>query len=89
VFAAGTRTAGQALADFASRAGTDVSAADSDATSMDEQLADMDVLRDSISAVDTDEEAIRLIEFQTAYRAAARVLSVSDEMLRTLLSVGS
>lgn len=89
LFTAGTRTAGQALSDFASRAGTDVSAADADASSLDDQLADVDALRDALTAVDTDEEAVRLIEFQTAYRAAARVLSVGDEMLRTLLSLGS
>jgi flagellar hook-associated protein 1 FlgK len=44
-------------------------------------------IRDSISAVSLDEEMINLIKFQYAYAAAARLISVSDEMLDTLLSV--
>ena len=44
--------------------------------------------RDAVSKVDTDEEAIRLIEYQTAYRAAARVLSAGDQMLQTLMAIG-
>jgi flagellar hook-associated protein 1 FlgK len=85
----GGRTAASALAALSSQVGSDVSTAETDATTLDEQLADVDAMRDSLASVDTDEEAIKLIEFQTAYRAAARVLSVGDEMLRTLLAVGS
>ncbi|MDP2307123.1 MAG: flagellar hook-associated protein FlgK [Pseudomonadota bacterium] len=85
----GTRTAASALAALASLVGSDVSTAETDATTLEDQLADVDSMRDSLATVDTDEEAIKLIEFQTAYRAAARVLSVGDEMLRTLLTIGS
>lgn len=85
----GTRTAASALAALTSLVGSDVSTADADATTLAAQLADVDSMRDSLATVDTDEEAIKLIEFQTAYRAAARVLSVGDEMLRTLLALGS
>jgi flagellar hook-associated protein 1 FlgK len=52
-------------------------------------LADLSTMRDSVSQVDTDEEAIKLIEFQAAYRAAARVLQASDELLQTLMSIGA
>jgi len=44
-------------------------------------------IRDSISAVSLDEEMTNLIKFQTAFQAAAKLISVSDEMLNTLLSV--
>ncbi len=44
-------------------------------------------LRDSISAVSLDEEMTNLIKFQYAYQAAAKLISVSDELLNTLLSV--
>jgi len=44
-------------------------------------------VRDSISAVSLDEEMTNLIKFQHAYAAAAKLISVSDEMLNTLLSV--
>ncbi len=41
--------------------------------------------RQSFSGVSTDEELVKLIEYQTAYAAAARVISVADEMLETLV----
>ena len=44
-------------------------------------------IRDSISAVSLDEEMTNLIKFQHAYTAAAKLISVSDEMLNTLLGV--
>ena len=43
--------------------------------------------RDQFSGVSLDEEAIRLMQFQRAYQAAARVISTVDELLQTLLSV--
>ena len=44
-------------------------------------------LRDSISAVSLDEEMIKLIKYQHAYSAASKLVSVSDEMLTTLISM--
>ncbi|MBW2091893.1 MAG: hypothetical protein JRI34_07200 [Deltaproteobacteria bacterium] len=43
--------------------------------------------RDSISAVSLDEELTNMIKFQYAYMAAARIVSVSDEMLQSLISM--
>ncbi|MEM1183576.1 MAG: flagellar hook-associated protein FlgK [Planctomycetota bacterium] len=43
--------------------------------------------RAGVSGVSTDEESINLITFQRQYEAAARLISVADEMLQTLLSV--
>ena len=43
--------------------------------------------RASVSGVSTDEESINLITFQRQYQGAARLISVADEMLQTLLSV--
>lgn len=44
-------------------------------------------IRDSISAVSLDEEMTNLIAYQHAYAAAAKLITVSDEMLNTLLDV--
>ncbi len=44
-------------------------------------------IRDSISAVSLDEEMTNLIKFQHAYAAAAKLISISDEMLTTLLEL--
>jgi len=43
--------------------------------------------RDSISAVNLDEEMTNLIKYQHAYTAAAKLISIADEMLATLLEV--
>ena len=43
--------------------------------------------RNSISSVSLDEEMIKLMKYQHAYSAAAKLLTVSDEMLNTLISM--
>ncbi len=43
--------------------------------------------RDSLSAVSLDEEMINLVNYQNAYSAASKLLSITDEMLDTLLSL--
>ena len=48
---------------------------------------ELTAIRDSISAVSLDEEMTNLIKFQHAYAAAAKLISVSDEMLSTLLEL--
>jgi flagellar hook-associated protein 1 FlgK len=43
--------------------------------------------RNSVSAVSLDEEMIKLMEYQHAFSAASKLLTVSDEMLNTLISM--
>ena len=43
-------------------------------------------VRDSISAVNLDEEMTNMIKFQHAYTAAAKLISVADELLTSLLA---
>ena len=43
-------------------------------------------MRDSVSGVNLDEEMANLIKFQHAYSAAAKLITMSDEMLQTLLA---
>ncbi len=42
--------------------------------------------RDSLSAVSIDEEMINLMKYQHAYTVAAKLLSVADEMMSTLVN---
>lgn len=42
----------------------------------------------AVSGVSMDEEAISLLSFQRQFQASARFISVIDEMLQTLLSIG-
>ncbi|MDP2799292.1 MAG: flagellar basal body rod C-terminal domain-containing protein, partial [Deltaproteobacteria bacterium] len=43
-------------------------------------------LRDAVSGVSLDEEMTKLIQYQQAYSAAAKLIQASDEMMQTLLS---
>lgn len=43
-------------------------------------------VRDSISAVNLDEEMTNMIKFQHAYTAAAKLIGIADEMLTALLA---
>jgi flagellar hook-associated protein 1 FlgK len=49
-----------------------------------EQLSQM---RDAVSAVSLDEELTNLVKFQRAFQAAARLVSVADELYQTLLTL--
>ena len=43
--------------------------------------------RDAISGVSLDEEMTKLIEFEQSYQAAARMISVADELIQTILQI--
>lgn len=47
-----------------------------------------DTRRQSVSGVSTDEELVNMIKQQQAYQAAARLISVVDEMAKTLIDLG-
>ncbi|NMA25750.1 MAG: flagellar hook-associated protein FlgK [Clostridiales bacterium] len=49
-------------------------------------LASVDTQRKSLSAVSLDEETTNLIIFQQSYNAAARIISVLDDMLNTMIN---
>ena len=49
-------------------------------------LLQLDTRRESVSGVSIDEEMINMIKFQQAYNAAARLISVVDELLDTVIS---
>ena len=42
-------------------------------------------LRDSAAGVSLDEEMANLIKYQQAYAAAAKLITIADEMMQTLL----
>jgi flagellar hook-associated protein FlgK len=53
----------------------------------DVMVNNLQTQRDSISAVSLDEEMIELIKYQHAFSAASKLLTVSDEMLNTLIAM--
>jgi len=44
---------------------------------------------DKVVKVDKDEEMVNLIKFQAAYEANAKMITVVDEMLQTILGLKS
>ncbi|MGD9301406.1 MAG: flagellar basal body rod C-terminal domain-containing protein [Desulfobacterales bacterium] len=52
-----------------------------------EMLVQLENRRESISGVSLDEEMINLVKFQTAYDAAAKLITTADELLQTVLNM--
>ena len=49
-------------------------------------LGQIELLRESVSGVNLDEELTRMMQYQYGYQAAARVISMMDDMLDTLIN---
>ncbi len=82
---------GMALTDFyrgiVSAAGSNARAA-SDSLQFDENLlAEISNMRESVSGVSLDEEAVNLIKYQRAFEAGARMIRVTDELLQAVLNI--
>lgn len=50
-------------------------------------LTQMENTRDALTGVNLDEETANLVKFQHAYAASAKVMSVADELMQTVLSI--
>lgn len=83
----GGQTAGAFLSSLTNTVASDVATAASDAERTNELRADLDGLVQNLHGVDLDEEASRLIEFQAAYQAAAKVIQITNQMLGTLMEI--
>lgn len=67
---------------------TSVKDASDEATVQQTLASNSETRRQAVSGVSTDEELISVIEHQQAYQAAARLVSVVDEMMATLVDLG-
>ena len=70
-----------------SKVGGDVQTANAYYIHQFDMVAQLENRRESISGVSLDEEMIYLIKFQTAYDAAAKLISTADELLQTVLNM--
>lgn len=86
LFESGTQTAADYYAGFIGRIGSGARQASEMATNQSLVVEHLRQRRASISGVSLDEEAADMIRFQRAYQAAARVITVADEMLDTLIN---
>ncbi len=86
--ASGTTISGQ-FAGLISQVGTDSSAISEQNTADTASLTQLTTQRDSLSGVSLDDEASNLSEYQRSYQAAAKVLSVLDELLAAAINIGT
>jgi flagellar hook-associated protein 1 FlgK len=66
--------------------GIDVEQANSNEKYNDTLLDQYVQKKESITGVNLDEEMTDILKFQQLYQAAAKIISICDEMLDTLLS---
>jgi flagellar hook-associated protein 1 FlgK len=83
----GGDTVVDALSSLTTDVASEVARATSDAEHGARVLADLDGLQASLSGVDLDEEAADLLMFQTAYQASAKVITVNDQLIGSLLEI--
>jgi len=83
------RTPSDAVADIVFQAGSDVSNASAELDGEQAVLDQLDQQRSSVSGVSLDEEAANMVRFQRSYEAAARVISIIDDLTLTVINIGT
>jgi flagellar hook-associated protein 1 FlgK len=87
LFDSGTSSFSDFYATLVSEVGTAVQAAQSGYESRRDMLEFCTNQRESVSGVSLDEEMAKLIVYQNAYEAAAKIISVLDELMETILNM--
>ncbi len=85
VLANGNATIGEGYASLVEFIGIDTSSATINANASEQVLEQTTQTRNSISAVNLDEEAANLIKFEQMYQANAQVISVARNLFDTLI----
>lgn len=84
----GTATYQDDYAAFVNDIGNKTASAEISAQAQTTLLGQATAARESLSGVNRDEEAAKLIEYQQAYQASAKVLEIASNLFDTLLSLG-
>jgi flagellar hook-associated protein 1 len=85
----GTGTFNDAWADLTYSVGQDSASAVAEQQSRKEIVAQIESLRDAVSGISLDEEAMMMMKFQRAYEANARFFTTIDSAISTLLNLVS
>ena len=83
----GTSTFDAAANALVSQVGHDVQEAKTYQSHQADMLDYLDTYRESISGVNLDEEMVNLVKYQAAYTAAAKMITMGDDMLSTLMNM--
>jgi flagellar hook-associated protein 1 FlgK len=70
-----------------SQVGGDLQSANAYSNHQADMVVQLENRRESISGVSLDEEMINLVKFQTAYDAAAKLITTADELLQTVINM--
>jgi flagellar hook-associated protein 1 FlgK len=71
---------------MAGQVGSVIATAQNNQTTGQQQLTQADNLRQQSSGVDLNQEAIRVLQFQQAYNAASKMVSVLNDLTNTIIS---
>jgi len=83
------QTPSQAYANLVFQVGNDVSNSSSQSTAIGQNILQLTNQQNSVSGVSIDEETTNLIRYQTAYEAAARIVSTIQQLGTVTLDMGS
>lgn len=84
---AGTQSYNEAYASLTGEIGLTTRQAMDEAALRENSVTSIETHKESIAGVSLDEEMVNLIQYQRSYEASARVLSVVDEVIQTLLNM--
>jgi flagellar hook-associated protein 1 FlgK len=76
------------LTDLMDKIGSDTAAATTDNTTQQGILSQLTSQRNSLSGVSLDEEAANLTQYQRAYETAAKVFSITNQLMADALNLG-
>lgn len=83
------QTPADAYGDLVDRVGTDASNANAQSSALSQNITQLTNQQSSASGVNIDDETTNLIRYQTAYEAAARIVSTIQALSTVTLDMGS
>jgi flagellar hook-associated protein 1 FlgK len=83
----GTLTLGEKVADVAGQVGLEQQSVEQAYSAQSLVMDGLKTRRAEVSSVSLDEEAAKLIQFQQAFNASAKLIRVADELLQTVINM--
>ncbi|MGH2874248.1 MAG: FlgK family flagellar hook-associated protein, partial [Solirubrobacteraceae bacterium] len=82
----GTASLADAVSSYVGTVGTQTSQAQQAASAQQSVLTSAQTAQQSVSGVNLDEEAAKMVQFEQAYQAAAQIISTSNTLFNSLLT---